>query len=136
MLDFNLYKPQRIDLIKKMTHSGKDVFVAGALAGAVYDSRLWRFQGMKSIWYWLRAWKNNPQLKSMIKHMKFLNDLPNVSAAQAALAYVLKDENVKSALVGTTKVKHLKELLMATEINLDQSIIRQIESQAQKYLSK
>lgn len=135
MLDYNLFKPQRTDLISKMTESGKDVFIAGALAGAVYDKRLWRFQGMKSIWYWLRAWKNNPQLKNMRKDMQFLNDLPDLTATQAALAYVLNDQNIKSALIGTTQSAHLKELMVATEIQLDQSILNKIASQVQNHLN-
>lgn len=128
MLDYNLYKPERSDLIQQLTTAGKDVIVAGALAGAIYDERLWQFQGIKSIWYWLRAWKNNPQLKGMRKQMGFLNNLPDLSATQAALAYVLNNQNIKSALIGTTQESHLSELIAASEIQLKETLIKKIES--------
>ncbi|MCX7554043.1 aldo/keto reductase [Marinicella sp. S1101] len=132
MLDFNIYQPQRCEMIKQFKAAGKNVFVAGALAGAIYDDRFWRFQGRKSLWYWLRAWKNNPQLKAMKKQMKFLNDSPNLTATQLALAYVLNNPDLSTALVGSTRVEHMQELLQAVDVQLEPALIKRIESQAQQ----
>ncbi len=132
MLDFNIYKPHRLALIKQLKAAGKDVFIAGALAGAIYDQRFWRFQGIKSFWYWMRAWKNNPQLSAMKKTMQCLNDVPNLNATQVALAYVLHHSDLCTALIGSTQVSHLQELLAVTRIELDEQLIKKIESQAEK----
>lgn len=132
MLDFNIYKPHRMALIKQLKAAGQDVFIAGALAGAIYDQRFWRFQGLKSFWYWVRAWKNNPQLSTMKKAMQCLNDVPNLNATQVALAYVLHHTEISTALIGSTQVGHLLELLAATSIDLDEGLIKKIESQAEK----
>ncbi len=132
MLDFNVYKPHRKTMIKRLKAAGKDVFVAGALAGAIYDQRFWRFQGRKSLWYWLRAWKNNPHLKAMKNAMQCLNQIPGVSATQAALAYVLNNADFSTALVGSTQSNHLEELMAAAKIELGGDLIKQIESQAEK----
>ena len=132
MLDFNIYKTKRKSLIRELKAAGKDVFVAGALAGAIYDQRFWRFQGRKSVWYWLRAWKNNPQLKAMKKAMQCLNQVSGLSATQVALAYVLKQTDLSAALVGSTQAKHISDLVKASQTELDENLIKTIESQAEK----
>lgn len=130
MLDFNIYQPDRVKLIKKIKAAGKDVFIAGALAGAIYDQRLWRFRGRKSLWYWLRAWKNNPRLSKLKKQMQFMNEQPHLTATQVALAYVLRNQDLCSALVGSTQRSHLNELLDVIGEELTVDLVHQIESQA------
>ncbi len=135
MLDFNVYKPQRVELIKQFKTAGKDVFVAGALAGAIYDDKFWHFQGRKSIWYWLRAWKNNPQLKIMKREMQFINKIPGLSPPQVALAYVLSHPDLSAALIGSTEPSHLRELMTVVDTEIGEELIVKIESQAQKIMS-
>ncbi|MFC3194974.1 aldo/keto reductase [Marinicella sediminis] len=110
MPDFNILRPERIPQLAKWREQGFDVFVAGALAGGLYDQRFKQFRGLKSIWYWLRAWKNNRHQLRQAKTLAFLNNHPEHAATQLALAYVLQQPHFSSALLGTTSVAHLTEL--------------------------
>lgn len=51
-----------------------------------------------------------------------------ISPSQLALSWVLFDEVVSSALVGTTKVKHLEDNAMSSEIILDLQTKQEIDS--------
>ena len=113
MLDHNILTQHRATTIQQLTEQNIDVLVAGAIAGGLYDRRFKQFRGLKSLWYWLRAWKNNRALWQQAKRFDFLNQQPLGTATQLALAYVLQNPAVKSALIGTTSVAHLEELVAA-----------------------
>ncbi|VAW45192.1 hypothetical protein MNBD_GAMMA02-391 [hydrothermal vent metagenome] len=126
MLDYNIFTAQRSQTLESLHQRGVDVMVAGAIAGGLYDRRFKQFKGLKSIWYWLRALKNNKALMQQAKRFDFLNDQPSATAIQLALAYVLNNQQFCSALVGTTSVAHLDEILQ-TDINqLNAELISQI----------
>ena len=128
MLDFNILTPQRTQTIETLKRQGMNVIVAGAIAGGLYDHRFKKFKGMKSIWYWLRALKNNKALLQKAQTFAFLNHQPSATAVQLALAYVLKNQLFSSALIGTTSVKHLAELLQTDVNQLSADLMSQIES--------
>jgi aryl-alcohol dehydrogenase-like predicted oxidoreductase len=119
MPDFNILRPDRITQLTAWHQQGLDVFIAGALAGGLYDRRFRQFRGLKSIWYWLRAWKNNRTQLKQAKDLAFLNDHPRYSATQLALAYVLHQPHFAAALLGTTSVKHLEELTVVSAGDLN-----------------
>jgi aryl-alcohol dehydrogenase-like predicted oxidoreductase len=119
MPDFNILRPDRIGQLATWREQGLDVLVAGALAGGLYDRRFRQFRGLKSIWYWLRAWKNNRTQLKQAKDLACLNDHPDRSATQLALAYVLAQPHFSSALLGTTSVAHLEELALVRAGDLD-----------------
>ncbi|MGC8869603.1 MAG: aldo/keto reductase [Brevinematia bacterium] len=52
----------------------------------------------------------------------------NISPSQLALAWVLFDDIVASALVGTTKVSHLEDNVKSSDIQLDEDTKREIDS--------
>ncbi len=128
MLDFNILTPQRIQTIEALSQQGMNVVVAGAIAGGLYDHRFKQFKGMKSIWYWLRAIKNNKALMQQAKAFAFLNHQSSATAVQLALAYVLQNKLISSALIGTTSVAHLDELLQTDVKQLNADLLSQIES--------
>lgn len=130
MLDFNIMTQHRTQTIEQLTERHIDVLVAGAIAGGLYDRRFTKFRGLKSLWYWLRAWKNNRAMWQRAKRFEFLNQQPLGTATQLALAYVLHHQAVKSALIGTTSVAHLEELVAAVELTLPEELLGAIEAQA------
>nr|WP_255589914.1 aldo/keto reductase [Marinicella sp. NBU2979] len=130
MLDHNILSQHRAQTIAQLTAQNLDVVVAGAIAGGLYDRRFKRFRGMKSVWYWLRAWKNNRALLQRARRFAFLNDQPTGTATQWALAYVLQLPAVKSALIGTTSVAHVEELVQAADLTLPSELLAAIEAQA------
>ncbi len=130
MLDFNILMQHRIETILELKQQKIDVLVAGAIAGGLYDRRFKKFSGLKSIWYWLRAYKNNRVLMQKAKRFVFLNQQETGTAVQLALAFVLRNVDITSALVGTTSVKHLEELIAAVDIQLNDQLMDLITDQA------
>jgi aryl-alcohol dehydrogenase-like predicted oxidoreductase len=49
---------------------------------------------------------------------RFLHHLPEMTGSQAALAYVLGDPGVSAAVVGTTRLAHLKDDVAASGVAL------------------
>jgi aryl-alcohol dehydrogenase-like predicted oxidoreductase len=126
MLDFNIMTPLRSKTIEKLNQQGLDVIVAGALAGGLYDRRFKQFNGLKSFWYWLRALKNNKSMMKDAKQFAFLNEQAPATAIQLALAYVLNNQKICSALVGTTSVAHLNEILQVDINQLNGELLNKI----------
>jgi aryl-alcohol dehydrogenase-like predicted oxidoreductase len=59
---------------------------------------------------------------------QFLHRLPGMSGSQAALAYVLADPAVSSAVVGTTRLSHLKEDTEASGLELPPEVMVRINA--------
>jgi aryl-alcohol dehydrogenase-like predicted oxidoreductase len=65
----------------------------------------------------------------------FLNRAPDMTGAQAALAYVLANPHVACAVTGTTRVGHLEENLAASGMSLPPGVMAAIRSKQAKRLS-
>ncbi len=130
MLDYSILLQHRKDTMHDLKQQKIDVLVAGAIAGGLYDRRFKKFRGLKSVWYWLRAYKNNRSLLQQAKRYYFLNDQETGSAVQLALAFVLHSADFCSALVGTTSVTHLDELIGASKIQPEEQLMALIAAQA------
>lgn len=128
MLDYNILSQHRATTINMLHQRGLDVIIAGAIAGGLYDRRFKQFKGMKSLWYWLRALKNNRAQLQQSRSFDFLNSQDAATAIQLALAFVLQNQEFSSALVGTTSVAHLDELLDSTHIKISQHLMSKISS--------
>jgi len=128
MLDYNILTQQRATTMAALHTAGMDVLVAGALAGGLYDRRFKQFKGIKSLWYWLRAWKNNRSLWQQAQQFDFLNGHDEYTATQLALAFALGNPHFASALIGTTSIAHLDELLAAVELELPESLLTRIQA--------
>ncbi len=128
MVDYNILTPHRLKTLDLLDNNGVNVMVAGAIAGGLYDRRFKKIKGMKSIWYWLRALKNNKTLMRKAQQFDFLNNQSSATAIQLALAYVLSNQQFCSALIGTTSVVHLEEILQTDISHLSAELLSQIES--------
>jgi len=62
------------------------------------------------------------------REIKKIAERLNLSPSQLALAWVLYDEIVATAIVGTTKIRHLEDNIKASEITIDQSVKSEIDS--------
>jgi len=62
------------------------------------------------------------------REIKKIAERLNLSPSQLALAWVLYDEIVATAIVGTTKIRHLEDNIKASEITIDQSVKIEIDS--------
>ena len=117
MVDYNVLRPERAALIARAAARGKGVLAGMPLAmGHISGLRL---RAPRDVWYALRALKNHRTDLARGRRFTFLRRLPEMTASQAALAYVLADPNVASAVVGATRMAHLLENLAASGMALD-----------------
>lgn len=118
MVDYNLLRPERAPLVARAAAAGKGVLAGMPLAMGHANRQILRLRAPRDLWYALRALKNHRADIARGARFGFLRNLPDMTASQAALAYVLADPNVSSAVVGTTRMAHLMENLAASGMAL------------------
>ena len=109
MLDYNIMRRDREDLIQRLTENGIGVIAGAPLAESLYSNRIFKLRSKKDLWYLLRALKN---FRSHVFHgfkYRFINKVDSITGNQIALRYVLNNKNVSCAVFGTTSLEHLKE---------------------------
>lgn len=126
MPDYNILCKEREPLIEKMNSKGIGVIAGAALADSLYCNRVFKVKGIKDLWYLARALKNFRGKLVKGFSYRFINNEPNITAAQIALAYVLSNTKISSAVFGTTSGNHLLENLGAISIDLPDEIMRRI----------
>jgi aryl-alcohol dehydrogenase-like predicted oxidoreductase len=126
MMDYNLLRPERAALAAKAGAAGKGVLAGMALAMGHTQRQVLKLRRPRDVWYALRALKNHRADIGRGARFDFLSRLPEMTAAQAALAYVLADPHVSCAVVGTTRMRHLEENLAASGKALAPEVLEQI----------
>ena len=130
MVDYNVMRPERAPLIHRARAAGKGVLAGMALGMGHPGGQVRRLRGVQDVWYLLRALKNHRVDIARGRRFKFLDETPGMSGAQAALAYVLENPDIACAVVGTTRVGHLRDNMAASGLELPTSIRTRI-TQAQ-----
>ena len=118
MVDYNVLRPERAPLVARAAQAGKGVLAGMALAMGHTGLQVLKLRRPRDLWYALRALKNHRADIARGARLAFLNQLPDMSGAQAALAYVLANPDVSSAVTGTTRMAHLLENLGASGLAL------------------
>lgn len=126
MVDYNVLRPERAPLIAEAAEQGKGVLAGMALAMGHPNRQVLRIRAPRDVWYALRALKNHRTDIAKGARFGFLADTPGMSAAQAALAYVLANPHVSCAVIGTTRMGHLLENLAASGMSLPTATLAQI----------
>ena len=126
MPDYNILCKDREPLIEKFYTKGIGVIAGAALADSLYSNRVFKIKGIKDLWYLARALKNFRGKLIKGYSYRFINNVPNITGAQIALAYVLSNTKICSSVFGTTSEKHLIENLDATNINIPDEIRKKI----------
>lgn len=132
MLDYNIMRQDREELIAELYDAGIGVIAGAPLAESLYSNRVFKIRKLKDIWYLARALVNHRDKLKQKKSFKFLNDVPNVTSTQLALKYVLDNPNVTTAVFGTTTMEHLIENVQAVNVKLPKRIEEQIRRQKKK----
>lgn len=127
MLDYNIMRQDREDLIKKLYENGIGVIAGAALAQSLYSNRVFKIRGKKDIWYLLRALKNFRGHMIEGKDFRFLNYVEGFTGNQLALRYVLDNPYITSAVFGTTNPEHLAENIKAADIQMPKKVRKAIE---------
>jgi len=118
LVDINVAQLDRLPIIEYMHNAGIAVMAGTVLAqGHLIGGKIGRVRRLSDIWYFARA-----LLKSDARRLAHaardvrpvLNSISGMSAAQAAMAYVLSLPQVTSCIFGTTDLLNLREIVAST----------------------
>lgn len=135
MVDYNVLRPEREPLIAAAAEAGKGVLAGMPLAMGHTGGQVARLRAPRDLWYAARALLRHRGDIRDGAHFSFLNRLPQMSGAQAALAYVLANRDVACAVMGTTRLSHLTENLTASGMTLPAEVLEAIRKRQRERLS-
>jgi aryl-alcohol dehydrogenase-like predicted oxidoreductase len=69
----------------------------------------------------------NDQVLSVVQQLKPIADRLNLSMAQLALAWVLRDQRVSSAIIGASRPEQIEDNAKASDASLDQQVLQEID---------
>lgn len=118
MLDYNLALPEREPLIARAAAAGTGVLAGAPLAMGQIGLGFARIRRRRDLWYAARALLRERRSLRRGARFSFLHRLEGMSAAQAALCFVLGDPGVSAAVLGTSRQSHLAQALAAPELAL------------------
>ena len=126
MLDYNIIKQEREDIIRKLEEAGVGVLAGMALGQSLFAKK--RIKNRNDLWYYLRALAHFRENMKKSKDFRFLTEQKDYSGNQLALRYVLDNPHVTSAVFSTISVDHLIDDLGATDIVMPDEIRMQIKN--------
>jgi 1-deoxyxylulose-5-phosphate synthase len=128
MLDYNILRSSREPLIAKLVQSGKVIVAGAAIANHLYKPSFMWPHSKADVWYTLRAFKN--YRGDLVRARKFssVGTYGDWTLAQVALAFVLSNDRVSTAMFSTTRLNHLEENIAASELELPSILGEKIRS--------
>lgn len=118
MLDYNLLRLERETLIADLSAAGVGILAGEPLAQHVFTGRPLRLRGLRDLWYLARALRYRPQDLALRQRYAFMREHPLYTPAQLALAFVLSNPGVSTAVFSTTRMAHLQQNLQAADMTL------------------
>ena len=128
MLDYNVLRPGREALITKLAHSGKLIVAGAAVANHLYAPGFLWPRSIADVWYSARAFKNYRKDLLRARKLAPLRACPGWTQAQVALAFVLSNDRVTTAMFGTTRLQHLEENIAACGLDVPDNIVERIRT--------
>jgi aryl-alcohol dehydrogenase-like predicted oxidoreductase len=129
MVEFNLIRKANAALVEEIAAAGRAAIVGSPVAQALFRPSMAPVSP-KRAWELGRALLRHRADLAAARAYGFLNHLPEMTGAQAALAWVLRSPNVACAVFATTSPDHLRQNLAAAEMRLDEALTAQIEALA------
>ena len=127
LLDYNLLRLDREPLIDRLASAGIGILAGEPLAQHVFTARPLRLRSARDLWYLARALRRRPADLALSRRYAFMQGQPEGTPAQLALAFVLANRHVASAVFSTTRVGHLQENLCAADLALSDDLARKIK---------
>ncbi|EMY34714.1 oxidoreductase, aldo/keto reductase [Arthrobacter crystallopoietes BAB-32] len=127
MVEYNLVDRSLAPVIEAAGAAGTGIMVKSPLAQTLYSRDIFKITAPSDVWYLLRALKNHRHKFIQGRKFRFINDVEGLKASEIALAYVLNNPNVTSAVVGTVRPEHLQTNLGASGIELPAGLLQRIE---------
>ncbi len=126
MIDYNVLRPEREPLIARAAAAGVGVLAGMPLAMGHTGLKVAKLRGPRDLWYAARGLARHRQEVLKGARFGFLHRQDDLTGSQAALAYVLANPNVSCAVVGTTRMVHLRENLAASGRELSPALMGRI----------
>ncbi|SFK62350.1 aldo/keto reductase [Methylocapsa palsarum] len=129
MVEYNVLRKRNASLLADIASSGAGAIIGTPVAQALFRpaASIWPLN-KKTLWELARAVTRRRGDLRAARSYKFLNEVPGMTGAQAALAYVLRQKTFATAVFGTTSAQHLALNLEAAQITLPPDVVRRIEA--------
>jgi aryl-alcohol dehydrogenase-like predicted oxidoreductase len=127
MVEYNLVDRSLAPVIAAAGKAGTGIIIKSPLAQTLYSRDIFKISAPSDVWYLLRALKNHRHKFIQGRKFRFINDVEGLKASQVALAYVLSNPHVTSAVVGTVRPEHLQTNLETSAIRLPADLLHRIE---------
>lgn len=125
LIDYNLLQLDRETVINELRRSGIGIVVGTVLAqGHLVKRNVGSFKTGAYFWYLARTLikPTSRRLADNSREMRnVLSSISEMSAAQAAFAYILENSAVSSCVLGTTSINNLIEVIGATDKRLEEN---------------
>jgi len=126
MINYNILRPEHEPIIAKLAARKFGILAAMALGGGLYSKDRFRIRGVQDFWYIARAWKNQRADLRRARNFRFLDHEKALTAAEIALAWVLRNPGISSAMIGTTRMRHLLANLRASGETIGDDLLEKI----------
>jgi len=126
MVEYNLVHKANAALLDAIAAAGAAAIVGSPVAQGLFRPSL-RPTSPKRAWELGRALLRHPGDLRAARAYRFLNRLPDMTGAQAALAYVLRSPAVSAAVFATTSSEHLGQNIAAARMTLSDEVVGRIE---------
>lgn len=127
MMTYNYAEARRNALIDKLFDSGIGILSGGSLNRSMNTIKRMP-KNRNELWYLIRAAAHYRGELKRAKKFNFVKDVVGMTPQQVSLAYVLKNEKITSASFNTLNPDHLKDNILAADMQLPREIIVRIES--------
>jgi aryl-alcohol dehydrogenase-like predicted oxidoreductase len=135
MIDYTVLRPEREPVIARAAAAGKGVLAGMALAMGHTGLQVARLWTPRDLWYAARGLARHRRDVAAGARFGFLSRVAGMTGPQAALAYVLANPHVASAVTGTTRQAHLAENLAASGLTLSDDVMAAIRARQAQRLS-
>lgn len=127
MIEYNLIRKAGAALVEEIAQAGRAAVIGSPIAQALFRPSMLP-TSPKRAWELGRALIRHRADLRAARAYRFLNHLPAMTGAQAALAWVLRSPHVATAVFATTSPEHLSANIAAARISLPDELVRRIES--------